>query len=177
MRETFFVVHHNDLDGIMAALIVKMYLCKMYGSDVHIDFVMHNYEDTIVLPRKKYTWGYIVDISFTEATLPTLVALAQKSINEVIWLDHHIVSRDVMNRAEIRDIGVVPVIDNDRSGAMLAWDQCFPGTPKPKSVVYTDDYDRWVHSDPNSAIFNAGASFKAMTINNTFFFGKCFHSC
>ena len=93
---------------------------------------------------------YILDFSFSKWVMEGLFSLAKC----VVWLDHHasvfkdwgIPSSDV---ADEITLGLVQpndhhvVLDNNKSGAYLAWEYFHPGVETPLFIKHIDDYDRW----------------------------------
>ena len=48
----------------------------------------------------------------------------------------------------------VIIHDNNKSGAMLAWEYFHPGTEVPMLIQHIDDYDRWVFAIEGTKAFN-----------------------
>lgn len=104
---------------------------------------------------------YILDFSFPKATMETLFSCAKR----VIWLDHHKTAFE-MWCGGIPEIGVWTsaafahedphhiVLDNNKSGAMLAWEYFHPGKEVPMLIKHIDDYDRWIFDIEGTKEFN-----------------------
>ena len=93
---------------------------------------------------------YILDFSLPKAVMEWLFGHAKR----VVWLDHHAsVFKDwgipLDDVADELTLGLVQpndhtvVLDNNRSGALLAWEYFHPGTEVPMLIRHIDDYDRW----------------------------------
>jgi oligoribonuclease NrnB/cAMP/cGMP phosphodiesterase (DHH superfamily) len=108
-----------------------------------------------------------LDFSFPKITTEWLVNYAR----EVIWLDHHktafemwcpkhdlpkFVQTEAIPVSGAKPITCHIVLDNDKSGAMLAWEYFHPDTPVPDLIKRIDDRDRWVFQYPDSRALHAG---------------------
>ena len=93
---------------------------------------------------------YILDFSLPKAVMDWLFSHTKR----VIWLDHHAsVFKDwgvpLDDVADELTLGLVQpndhtvVLDNNKSGALLAWEYFHPGTEVPKLIQHIDDRDRW----------------------------------
>ena len=101
---------------------------------------------------------YILDFSFSKWVMEGLFSLAKC----VVWLDHH--------ASAFKEHGFTPnapgepaveplthhhvVLDNNKSGAMLAWEYFHPGTEVPILIRHIDDYDRWQFKLEGTKEFN-----------------------
>lgn len=104
---------------------------------------------------------YIMDFSFSRETMDRLFQHAKR----VVWLDHHKTSFELLYGAFIGrvngekelEVGLHHhvVLDNTKSGALLAWEHFHPGIGPPMLFDYIDDHDRWQHKLPGSREFNA----------------------
>ena len=107
---------------------------------------------------------YILDFSFPKMIMDSIMALAKK----VVWLDHHATSKfdmasftkDNFNVSRLAE-GLYPgpwehvVIHNDnKSGALLAWEYFHPDTEVPMFIKHIDDYDRWQFKIEGTKAFN-----------------------
>ena len=88
---------------------------------------------------------YILDFSFPRQTMDYLFSVARR----VTWLDHHKSAfemwcedgeRSLCEQSNGRD---EVILDNNKSGAMLAWEYFHPGTEVPMLIKHIDDRDRW----------------------------------
>ncbi|MBK8772942.1 MAG: hypothetical protein IPM06_21265 [Rhizobiales bacterium] len=90
---------------------------------------------------------YILDFSFPREVMDALFASAKR----VVWLDHHLSAFQMWCDDGERDFyqsfggakDAYIVLDNNRSGALIAWEYFCPGTEVPKLIQHIDDYDRW----------------------------------
>ena len=113
---------------------------------------------------------YILDFSLPRVVMDWLFSHAKR----VTWLDHH------KTAFEMWCGGVPPVgyydsrttalenhyilLDNNKSGAMLAWEYFHPGTKVPMLIQHIDDRDRWQFKLEGSKEFHAAlASYQPWT--------------
>lgn len=100
---------------------------------------------------------YILDFSFPREVMDSLFKYAKR----VVWLDHHAsVFKDwgvpLDDVADELTLGLVQpndhtvVLDNNKSGATLAWNYFHPGTKVPMLIRHIDDYDRWQFEIPGT---------------------------
>ena len=97
---------------------------------------------------------YILDFSLPKAVMDWLFGHAKR----VVWLDHHKTAFEMwvggvpekgwicqrLNCTEDNPSGNVHIeLNNNKSGAMLAWEYFHPGTEVPMLIRHIDDYDRW----------------------------------
>lgn len=137
------VIYHADCtDGYGAAFAAWLklgdeaeYLPMQYGAK--------NYE----FPNLNRD-VYIIDFSFPRSTMEYLFSTAKR----VVWLDHHATSRPyaedkcggyIGSRTERHSRTYDIVHDNNKSGALLAWEYFHPGTEVPMLIRHIDDRDRW----------------------------------
>lgn len=172
------IFHHNDNDGKAAAAMVYHFI-DAYGISKlsKDDFISVNYNDSIPSADKveEKELVFIVDYSFTENTVHQLYEIAEKTENNVVWFDHHKSSLEVYDKVKDSKICKSVVIDMDRSGAKIAFDELIKNDPhlveyyfnkNNKSNISTisniidlvDDYDRWIHKFPESLKFNIGST-------------------
>lgn len=151
--------HANCTDGFGAAFVAWMHL----GDTA--EYIPVNYgqiktlSDVINLPQvapEEDSFFYILDFSFPKPVMEDLFASAKM----VTWLDHHKTAFEmyylpVGQFEEVVDNRHVE-LDNDRSGAMLAWDYFEPFREAPDMIKYIDDHDRWQFKLDWSKEFHAG---------------------
>lgn len=110
---------------------------------------------------------YILDFSFPREVMDSLFANAKR----VVWLDHHKTAFEMWCESEKERFyrernqpnGEVSVIrlDNNKSGALLAWEYFYPGTEVPMLIQHIDDRDRWQFElDGSKELHAALASYK-----------------
>lgn len=99
---------------------------------------------------------YILDFSFSKWVMEGLFSNAKR----VVWLDHHKTAfemwcedgeRSLCEQSNGRD---EVILDNNKSGAMLAWEYFHPGTEVPILIRHIDDYDRWQFKLEGTKEFN-----------------------
>lgn len=99
---------------------------------------------------------YILDFSFSKWVMEGLFSLAKC----VVWLDHHKTAfemwcedgeRSLCEQSNGRD---EVILDNNKSGAYLAWEYFHPGTEVPMFIKHIDDYDRWQFKIEGTKAFN-----------------------
>jgi oligoribonuclease NrnB/cAMP/cGMP phosphodiesterase (DHH superfamily) len=161
---------HTDLDGQGSLFAAQHALAEYFpDTEVNITVVLINYPKTpeaAELPPDSFDLGFILDHSFTEPTIPILKHIHDKiEPGNLIWFDHHIVSNDILalKLDWLQDDYVV--IDDNRAGALITWDELVGGKA-PRGIQLTDDYDRWVHSDPDSRALNCVAYDMSYPIND-----------
>lgn len=93
---------------------------------------------------------YVLDFSFPLSVMESIIDLAKS----FTWLDHHKTAFEMWCDSELeakgeRDYytysshGVEVLLDNNRSGAMIAWQYFYPTHNVPWIIEHIDDYDRW----------------------------------
>jgi len=91
---------------------------------------------------------YILDFSFPREVMDALFKHAKR----VVWLDHHKTAFEMwcgkapdlfFTLHKEHDESKTVVLDDCKSGAMLAWEYFHPGTKVPMLIRHIDDYDRW----------------------------------
>ena len=140
------VIYHADCtDGFGAAFAAWLkfgdeadYLPMEYNPSSHKHIFCHDRE------------VYILDFSFPKPVMDAIFQHAKR----VVWLDHHAsVFKDwgvpLDDVADELTLGLVQpndhtvVLDNNKSGAVLAWEYFHPGTEAPMLIQHIDDRDRW----------------------------------
>ncbi len=88
---------------------------------------------------------YLLDFAYPRATTERLAARA----GSARVLDHHATAAE--------DLAGLPfvTIEQDRSGAVLAWEHFHPGRPVPLLLRYVEDRDLWRWALPRSREVNA----------------------
>ena len=159
------IYHANCTDGFGAAFAAWLklgdeaeYLPMEYSPLSHKHIFCHDRE------------VYILDFSFPK---PVMDAIFQRA-KRVVWLDHHAsVFKDwgaSPDRVQTeKDIGIVQAahivtLDNNKSGAMLAWEYFHPGAGVPMLIQHIDDRDRWQFKlDGTKELHAALASYQPWT--------------
>lgn len=146
------IYHAHCTDGFGAAFAAWMklgddaeYLPMSYGQKLEID------------PRDRNV--YVLDFSFDLPTTNWLIAYA----NRFVWLDHHKTAFEMWANGETQrwtsdpnDTQQYVLLDNNKSGALLAWEYFHPGTEVPRLIQRIDDRDRWVFQYEDSKALHAG---------------------
>jgi oligoribonuclease NrnB/cAMP/cGMP phosphodiesterase (DHH superfamily) len=108
---------------------------------------------------------YILDFSFPPDVTKEMIDKSAK----FVWLDHHKTAFEgwcedgERNRCEQSNGKDYILLDNNKSGALLAWEYFNPGYAVPDLAKLIDDRDRWqfklagsreLHAGLNSQLFN-----------------------
>ena len=161
------VFHHNDNDGkAAAAVIYQAYEALGFPID---KFVSVNYNDSIPSPAlvDEGDIVFIVDYSFTNATVQDLIDISKKA-DKLYWFDHHKSSLEVYDYIIENNVCSKAIVDMDRCGALITFDHfkdlglvCgYTAGMMEKVIKYVDDYDRWIHKYPESIYFNLGSQMR-----------------
>lgn len=156
MLKPLVIYHASCADGYAAAFSCWLklgdeaeYRACQYGLDYSIS------ENTFEFKNRHI---YILDFSFPRDIMDMLF----KDAKRVVWLDHH-ASVFKEHGFAINGPGepaITPltkhdvVLDNNKSGAMLAWEYFHPGTEVPMLIRHIDDYDRWIFALKGTKAFN-----------------------
>ena len=162
------IYHANCTDGFGAAFAAWLklgygaeYLPMEYGKNFLTEYAGSTINREI----------YILDFSLPKAVMDWLFGHAKR----VVWLDHHAsVFKDwgapLDDVADELTLGLVQpndhtvVLDDTKSGAMLAWEYFHPGTKVPMLIQHIDDRDRWQFKLEGSKEFHAAlASYQQWT--------------
>lgn len=139
------IYHANCADGFGAAFAAWLKL----GDDA--EYIAANYGEAT---GASYVGRdvYILDFSFPRLTMEQMFADAKR----VVWLDHHksafemwcgkAPNEDFQSFFDPHDDAPVEhyiLLDNNKSGALLAWEYFHPRTEVPLLIQHIDDRDRW----------------------------------
>ena len=156
MTKPLVIYHDNCADGFGAAFAAWLalgdeaeYLPLMYGK-------LGDYERTRELFSGRDV--YILDFSLPREFMD----MAFESAKRVVWLDHHKTAFEMwgvgMPWFKNMDYGDGEQhhieLDNNKSGAMLAWEYFHPDTEIPMLIKHIDDYDRWQFKLAGTKEFN-----------------------
>lgn len=151
--KTIVYYHDHCTDGFGAAFVVYQAL-----NDSNVEYVPCNY-NAPAPAHDDYANKevIIVDFSFPIDIMKDM----QASARSFTWLDHHKTAFEMAGKpiehvyefhSERSDI----ILDNNRSGAMLAYDFFFAAAPQtPIMIQHIDDRDRWQFKIPGSREFHA----------------------
>ena len=132
MTNNLVLYHENCSDGIFAAHAAYRY----FGDNA--EYFPVQYGDPPPYEHcTKNTQVYILDFCYPEAVYDTWV----NEVGHITVLDHHIGAVEIMQSID-KHPAITAYYDNERSGALLAWDYFFPDTPRPPLYTYVDSYDR-----------------------------------
>jgi oligoribonuclease NrnB/cAMP/cGMP phosphodiesterase (DHH superfamily) len=158
------IYHANCADGFGAAFAAWLkfgdeaeYLPFQYGTEAQLNILALRSS----LENREV---YILDFSFERPTMNTLFSCAQK----VVWLDHHKTAFEMWcgeYTCGMRFSGDTVVtsnpavchyicLDNNRSGALIAWEYFHPEKEVPMLIKHIDDYDRWQFKLEGTKEFN-----------------------
>lgn len=129
-----YVFYHNDMDGRASAWQLHSHFEECNILDSPSDYQHYNYDGNMKLGcLNKSIVTYIVDLSFTEETLNTLIDICEKSAY-VIWIDHHDSSLDLIKKhyelLQIHNLFIF--VNKSLCGALL-------------THVYLNNYLRKIH--------------------------------
>jgi oligoribonuclease NrnB/cAMP/cGMP phosphodiesterase (DHH superfamily) len=133
-KSPLVLYHGHCMDGLGAAFAAWLH----YGDSAEYMPVMHG--DTppgLELLRDRDV--FVFDFAFPRAYMDEAARIS-KSFHV---RDHHV------HAAPLLDGTTYGVFDNDRSGAMLAWDFFFPEEPPHKLFLYLQDRDLWKRQLPH----------------------------
>lgn len=146
------IYHASCADGFGAAFAAWLKL----GDDAeyvpmqHLDSKLNAVEAwealSAAIPSKANTGRevYILDFSLPKPVMDKLFAVSER----VVWLDHHKTAFEMWCDEERtytkhEDKYHTIILDNNKSGAYLAWEYFHPGTEVPMLIKHIDDRDRW----------------------------------
>ena len=131
------IYHGNCADGFGAAWVVRKY----FDGDVDFHLGVYGQAPPDVTGRHVI----IVDFSYKRTVLEEMA----KHAKSITVLDHHKTAQEDLAgyprplRYMIPPPGIEAEFDMARSGAGLAWDYFFPGSPRPKLIDHIEDRDLW----------------------------------
>ena len=139
------IYHANCTDGFGAAFAAWLklgygaeYLPMEYGKNFLTEYAGSTINREI----------YILDFSLPKAVMDWLFGHAKR----VVWLDHHKSAFEMwcgkspdlfFTTHKEQDESKTILLDDCRSGAMLAWKYFHPSTEVPRLIQHIDDQDRW----------------------------------
>lgn len=149
--------HANCADGFGAAFAAS----QQWNNEAEYvacgyDFV-RTLDDFDLLGQIKEREVFILDFSFPRDVTAQIIAEA----DHTTWIDHHKSAFDMWlpgtwtptSLYQMRNDKVHIMLDNCRSGALLAWDH-FCTDDAPLLIKHIDDYDRWAFKYPDTKAFN-----------------------
>ncbi|MBK8467642.1 MAG: hypothetical protein IPL32_17650 [Chloracidobacterium sp.] len=148
------IYHANCTDGYGAAFAAWLKL----GDEA--EYLPMNYGESFEWPEMTGREIYILDFSFPREVMEMFFARAKR----VVWLDHHKTAFEMWCSTEREHFILndttdnVIILDNNKSGALLAWEYFHPGTEVPMLIQHIDDRDRWQWKLAGSAEIHAALS-------------------
>ena len=156
------IYHANCADGFGAAFAAWLKLGESDSIEEGAEYVPMQYGTVPDIESWHMQYAisqrevYILDFSFPRQTMDYLFSVARR----VTWLDHHKTAfemwcedgeRSLCEQSNGRD---EVILDNNKSGAMLAWEYFHPGEEIPQFIRHIDDYDRWQFKIEGTKAFN-----------------------
>lgn len=149
---------HYDLDGIVCAIIVKKYLPKTNISNYQCGYnKLNQIIDKMIEENKILQQSpplFVTDISLTQDQLELL----SKNFSKVFVIDHHEQTEKLSPLPNVKII-----YDGKFCGAHIVYEffkKVYSDNPISlsenfrKLVYLANDYDMWLHEDPNSYMLN-----------------------
>ena len=152
MNKPLVIYHNNCADGFGAAFAAWLRL----GDEAEYYPMQYGYD---LLPDFKGREVHMLDFSWKKEHMDDLFAAAKR----VVWLDHHKTSHayaeekcgeSIGDRSERHNKALDIIHDNDKSGALLAWEHFHPDAEVPMMLKHIDDYDRWQFKLDGTKEFN-----------------------
>lgn len=147
------IYHANCPDGFGSAYA----FWKRYADNIDYMSLSHDAKNDVKLwsdmLRNRVVW--MVDIALDRSSAEFVNGITK----QFLIIDHHITA--------MRDLGDLEFckFDMNKSGAILAWEFCFPSQPPPKILQYIQDRDLHIYNMQDSkkilyAIDSVGHDFK-----------------
>lgn len=137
-KKPILIYHANCPDGFGAAYA----FWKKYSDDIEYAPISYDSGSLGGLRAEDLVGRkiWMADVSFSrEETIEV-----QKNAEEFLLLDHHITAKDSLSDLDYCKF------DIEHSGAVMAWNYCFPGKNIPKLLSYIEDRDLWKLELPDS---------------------------
>lgn len=133
-------LHHNDMDGIASAAIVR----RALGKDVEMREMRYGFDSTRDIEEGSTL--YFVD--FCPKTVEEMTKLLDELKCTVFVLDHHKTAYDIFKDFEHEKL--TKIFDLEQAGCQITWKHFNPEVPTPRVIHLIGEYDRWDHSDPQT---------------------------
>ena len=161
MLKPLVIYHANCADGFGAAFAAWLKLGESDSIEEGAEYVPMQYGTVPDIESWHMQYAisqrevYILDFSFPRQTMDYLFSVARR----VTWLDHHKTAFEMWCDEERtymkhEDKYHTIVLDNNKSGAYLAWEYFHPGEEIPQFIRHIDDYDRWQFKIEGTKAFN-----------------------
>lgn len=176
---TYYVYHHNDHDGIIAAGILYREMfnyAHKYGK--HFEFIMIDYSVELNFDHINFKEGdraFFLDYSFSNAHNKEefkKLLNRREDFRDITWIDHHKTSIGLFNTV------ICGIVIEGVCGALLTYlffnnyalvgynrseihynlstDRLYKDKNIPKFIKYIDDYDCWKKVFPETNDFHYG---------------------
>lgn len=152
MKDIIVYYHAHCADGFGAAFAAWV----KFGDSA--EYIACNYGDEPpLLAQYEGRDVHIVDFSFPREVMQNIFTHAR----HLTWLDHHKTAFEMWCETEREyyvSVGAdhVIVLDNNQSGALIAWGKYNPGYDTPFIIKCIDDRDRWQFRIEQSRALHAG---------------------
>ena len=123
------IYHHNCADGFSAAWCFHHYDGKRF------EFFPGIYNKPLPDVEGRNVW--VVDFSYPREQMLELISKA----NKVTWIDHH--ASAIAESSDLEYPNFFKHLNNNHSGAMLAWMYLFPNKSPPLLLNHVEDRDLW----------------------------------
>jgi len=121
--------HHNDLDGICSAAIVRK-----YHPDVKC--IPCQYGREIKIPEEIADHIFMVDFS------DKYIIEKFSSLTNFTWIDHHKTAQEDLSDLW-NDENIKGTRSTDKAACELTWEYFYPSEATPVPVLYIGDFDMW----------------------------------
>lgn len=157
------IIHHNDLDGICSAAIIRYFLKKTGNNQSSIGFHMTDYRMEPPFEKlREYNRVCIVDFSYIPEHMRELIN-CMESPSYITWIDHHKTAESYNYHIAygIKSFCCFSEV-NPKAGCELTW-QYFLDDNIPDAVHLLGNYDSNRQSDNRSICFLEGLKSRNLT--------------
>lgn len=152
------IVHHNDMDGIFSALMIRELLKTFDSPKIDIHYVEYNYQAGYDLVDKIPLGSevFIVDLSLTESQIKNIL----HRVSNILIIDHHMTSigilkdlidndEDFMKRGDlafyvdVKGCGAMNIYNLFKDVHYKNKNKKISDVVNPKTIDLVDQYDRW----------------------------------
>lgn len=152
------IVHHNDMDGIFSALMIRELLKTFNSPKIDIHYVEYNYQAGYNLVDKIPLGSevFIVDLSLTESQIKNIL----HKVSNILIIDHHMTSigilkdlidndEDIMKRGDlafyvdVKGCGAMNIYNLFKDVHYKNKNKKISDVVNPKTIDLVDQYDRW----------------------------------
>lgn len=130
MNKPIVIYHGNCADGFSSAWV----FFQKFGNNVDYHAGVYGVDPPDCTNRDVY----LVDFSYTLDVVEMLLGEAKS----ITLIDHHKTAIERLLPL-MRDGKINHHVSMERSGAMLAWEFCFPNKKAPELLKYVEDRDLW----------------------------------